>query len=106
MHFFGRINECLTNVSIIRIPYKSLSRLWATTAVSTAPWRRVAIMLTVIAYDMEAINLATMPVLGELGISAGDRHMEDGDWGEYDFGDTMWNMDELWQFRNLQGKEN
>ncbi|KAI9381045.1 hypothetical protein POPTR_015G046200v4 [Populus trichocarpa] len=57
-------------------------------------------------YDMEAINLATMPVPGELGISAGDRHMEDGDWGAYDFGDTMWNMDELWQFRNLQGKEN
>jgi myb proto-oncogene protein len=55
---------------------------------------------------MEAINLATMPVPGELGISAGDRHMEDGDWGAYDFGDTMWNMDELWQFRNLQGKEN
>lgn len=57
-------------------------------------------------YDMEAINLATMSVPGELGISAVDRHMGDGDWAGYDFGDTVWNMDELWQFRNLQGKEN
>ncbi|KAJ6687773.1 TRANSCRIPTION FACTOR MYB21-LIKE [Salix koriyanagi] len=56
-------------------------------------------------YDMEAINLAAMSVPGELGILAGDRHMEEGDWGGYDFGDTMWNMDELWQFRNFQGKE-
>ncbi|KAL3575057.1 hypothetical protein D5086_023158 [Populus alba] len=56
-------------------------------------------------YDMEAINLATMSVPGDLGISAADRHMGDGDWAGYDFGDTVWNMDELWQFRNLQGKE-
>ncbi|XP_011045847.1 PREDICTED: myb-related protein Zm38-like [Populus euphratica] len=57
-------------------------------------------------YDMEAINFATMSVPGELGISAVDRHMGDGDWAGYDYGDTVWNMDELWQFRNLQGKEN
>uniref|UniRef100_A0A6M2ECB1 MYB family protein n=1 Tax=Populus davidiana TaxID=266767 RepID=A0A6M2ECB1_9ROSI len=57
-------------------------------------------------YDMEAINLATMSVPGDLGISAADRHMGDGDWAGYDFGDTVWNMDDqLWQFRNLQGKE-
>ncbi|KAG5233967.1 transcription factor MYB [Salix suchowensis] len=56
-------------------------------------------------YDMESINLATMSVPGELGISAVDRHMGDGDWSGYDFGDNEWNMDELWPFRNLQGKE-
>ncbi|KAF9667593.1 hypothetical protein SADUNF_Sadunf15G0039700 [Salix dunnii] len=58
-----------------------------------------------VCYDMEAINQAAMSVPGELGILAGDRHMEEGDWGGYDFGETMWNMDELWQFRNFQGKE-
>ncbi|CAK7349712.1 unnamed protein product [Dovyalis caffra] len=47
-------------------------------------------------YDMEAIDLATMSMPGELGISAGDRHMADDNWAGCDFGDTMWNVDELW----------
>ncbi|KAJ6672623.1 hypothetical protein OIU85_013911 [Salix viminalis] len=58
-----------------------------------------------VCYDMESINLATMSVPGELGISAVDRHLGDGDWSGYEFGDNEWNMDELWPFRNLQGKE-
>lgn len=57
-------------------------------------------------YDMETINLATMSVPGGFGNPAGNRHMAESDWTGYDFGDTMWNMDELWQFKNLQERQN
>ncbi|KAJ8753702.1 hypothetical protein K2173_026378 [Erythroxylum novogranatense] len=51
---------------------------------------------------MEAINLLTMSALGEIGNSVGNSHTDENGLVGCDFEDTLWNMDELWQFRNLQ----
>ncbi|KAJ8773127.1 hypothetical protein K2173_028304 [Erythroxylum novogranatense] len=53
-------------------------------------------------YGMETINLANMSVSGGVGNSAGNSHTAESGWIGCDFGDTLWNIDELWQFRNLQ----
>ncbi|KAK2647881.1 hypothetical protein Ddye_015370 [Dipteronia dyeriana] len=61
-------------------------------------------------YDMETVNLQTTMPAGLVGFDnpiVRGCHMEENYWVESDLADNMWNnnnnnMNELWQFRNLQ----
>lgn len=48
-------------------------------------------------YEMENFNLASM-----VENPVGDCLMAESNWADSDFADSLWNMDELWQFWKLQ----
>ncbi|CAL5372041.1 unnamed protein product [Camellia sinensis] len=51
-----------------------------------------------ISYDMETFNISSV----EFENSIGGCHVSQSNWIDNEFGDSFWNMDELWQFKQLQ----
>ncbi|KAF2322588.1 hypothetical protein GH714_019235 [Hevea brasiliensis] len=51
-------------------------------------------------YHMDGFNPASMPEIGTFGDSTSECQMAEGNWVfDYDMTDTLWNMDDIWQFR-------
>lgn len=54
-------------------------------------------------YEMETFNLASMSApQGDFENPVGDCPMVESNWVDSDLADSLWNMDELWQFWKLQ----
>ncbi|KAK7314565.1 hypothetical protein VNO77_33091 [Canavalia gladiata] len=54
------------------------------------------------AYDMDAFNLTTTMVAEDLEFPVVDCQISENHWLNKEFASSTWNMDELWQFRNIQ----
>ncbi|XP_010264231.1 PREDICTED: transcription factor MYB108-like [Nelumbo nucifera] len=53
-------------------------------------------------YDMDDFNMSAMSVMG--GYETSDCHMAESNWAYDDMAESIWNIDELWQFRKLQDR--
>ncbi|XP_057415066.1 transcription factor MYB62-like isoform X2 [Lotus japonicus] len=53
-------------------------------------------------FEMDTFKMGAVKVTEDVQFSVGDCHMAESNWVHNDFACGMWNMDELWQFRNLQ----
>ena len=54
------------------------------------------------AYDMDAFNLRATVVAEDMEYQIGDCQMSQSNWLDKDFACSMWNMDDLWQFRSTK----
>ncbi|XWS68849.1 hypothetical protein CRYUN_Cryun04dG0128400 [Craigia yunnanensis] len=52
-------------------------------------------------YDMEGFSLASMSDMGSYEGSLSECQMVEGNWISNEMTDTLWNMDDMWQFREL-----
>ncbi|KAK9278785.1 hypothetical protein L1049_028363 [Liquidambar formosana] len=57
-------------------------------------------------YDMESFSLASILPTGDLDNLVGDGNLAESNWVDNDLGDSLWMMDELWQFRKFQERGN
>nr|DAD31820.1 TPA_asm: hypothetical protein HUJ06_010671 [Nelumbo nucifera] len=53
-------------------------------------------------YDMDDFNTSVMSLQG--GYEASDCHMAESNWVGNDVAESIWSIDELWQFRKLQDR--
>ncbi|KAA8529142.1 hypothetical protein F0562_034059 [Nyssa sinensis] len=56
-------------------------------------------------YDMEGFNLAPMSAVGTHNNSLSDCQMAENNWFNDDESSTLWEMDELWQFRKPEEED-
>nr|DAD40713.1 TPA_asm: hypothetical protein HUJ06_015036 [Nelumbo nucifera] len=53
-------------------------------------------------YEMDDFNMSAMSVMG--GYETSDFHMAESNWAYDDMAESIWNIDELWQFKKLQDR--
>ncbi|XVE75205.1 hypothetical protein DITRI_Ditri12bG0077000 [Diplodiscus trichospermus] len=57
-------------------------------------------------YDMEGFNLASISAVGSYGGSPSECQMAEGNWISNEMTDTLWNMEDIWQFREMGDRGN
>lgn len=103
----GTSASCISSTESINVSQMSqLSEYLTSSSLPSIGDYNALIKTYVDSYDMDVVNnFANISESPGFGMPEGNSHMAESDWTGYELLDATWNVDELWQFRNLQERE-